>query len=133
MKKILSLFIAGMCLLLSSCGNNEKLSISTPEKVYATYYSELDAHDWELSQDEINDWVAWLNNFTVSLLNLEESKALLYYMYYNGNNPQYSFDVGAADTLENIAYFNCGLEHGYLRMDNTWYCVENPTEPFGKY
>ena len=64
-------------LLLSSCGNNEKLSISTPEKVYATYYSELDAHDWELSQDEINDWVAWLNNFTVSLLNLEESKALL--------------------------------------------------------
>lgn len=133
MKKLSSLFLAGMCLLLSSCGNGEKLSVGTPEYVYATYYSGPDVHDWELSQDEIDDWVVWLNNLTISPINLEESKVLLDYMYYNSNNPQYSFDMRVADGLECIAYYGYGPEHGYLRMDNTWYSVENPTEPFGKY
>lgn len=113
--------------------DSEKFLISTPEKVYATYYSESDMHYWELSQDEINDWVVWLNNLTVSPINLEESKTLIDYMYYNGNNPQYSFDAGTGDSLERIAYFGCGLEPGYLRVDNTWYSVDNPTEPFTKY
>lgn len=133
MKKILSLFITGMCLLLSSCGNSEKLSISTPEKVYVTYYSGPDIHYWELSQDEINNWIVWLNNLKVSPINLEESKTLIDHLFYNGNNPQYSFDVGAADALERISYFDYGLEHVYLRIDNAWYCVENPTEPFNRY
>lgn len=134
MKKILFIFIAGMCLLLSSCGNSEKLSISTPEKVYVTYYSGSDIHYWELSQDEIDNWVVWLNNLTVSPINLEESKTLIDHLYSNGNNPQYSFDVGTADALERIAYFDCAFaHHGYLRMNNAWYCVENPTEPFNKY
>ena len=65
-----------MCLLLSSCGNGEKLSVGTPEYVYATYYSGPDVHDWELSQDEIDDWVVWLNNLTISPINLEESKGI---------------------------------------------------------
>ncbi len=129
MKKIVFLFIAGMCLLLSSCGNSEKLSISTPEKVYVTYYSGPDEHVWELSQDEINDWVIWMNDLTVSPIDLEESKTLINYLYSNRNNSHYSFDVGTADALEQIVY----LERGYLRMDNAWYCVENPTEPFNRY
>lgn len=138
MKKILFFLIAGMCLLLSSCGNSENLSISTPEKVYVTYYSDNgsdipDIHAWELSQDEINNWVVWLNDLTVSPINLEESKALLGYLCGNGGHPQYSFDVGTADALERIAYFDYGLEHVYLHMDNDWYCVENPTEPFNRY
>lgn len=132
MKKMLFLFIVGMCLLLSSCGNSEKLSISTPEKVYVTYYSGPDIHNWELSQDEINSWIDWLNNLTVSPVNFDESKTLIDCLY-SGNNPQYLFDVGTADALEQIAYFDYGLERVYLRMDNTWYCVENPTEPFNRY
>ncbi len=131
MKKILFLFIAiaGMCLLLSSCGNSEKLSISTPEKVYVTYYSGPDEHIWKLSQDEINDWGIWMNDLTVSPIDLEESKTLINYLYSNPNNSHYLFDVGAADALEQIVYF----ERGYLRIDNDWYCVENPTEPFNRY
>ena len=133
MKKMLFLFITGMCLLLSSCGNSEKqLSISTPEEVCVTFYSGPDVHAWELSQDEINDWVVWLNNLTVSPINLEESETLIDYLYNNGNKG-YSFDVGAPDALENIIYLDYGLEHVYLRMDNAWYCVKNPTEPFNKY
>lgn len=136
MKKILFLFIAGTCLLLSSCGSSEKqLSISTPEEVYVTYYSGPDEHVWELSQDEINDWVVWLNNLTVSPINLEESKTLINCLYSNGTNSGYSFDVdvGVPDALEKIVYLEYGLEYAYLRMDNAWYCVKNPTEPFNKY
>lgn len=136
MKRILFLFIAGMCLMLSSCGSSEKqLSISTPEKVCVTYYSGPDEHVWELSQDEINDWCVWLNNLTVSPINLEESKTLINYMYQNGNNSGYSFDVnvGAPDALEKIVYLDYGSERVYLRMNNAWYRVKNPTEPFNKY
>lgn len=135
MKKIWFLLIAGMCLLLSSCGSSEKqLSISTPEVVIVTYYSgESDEHVWKLSQDEINDWVVWLNNFTVSPINLEESKTLINRLYSNGKKSGYSFDAGAPDALEKIVYLEYGSEHAYLRMDNAWYCVKNPTEPFNRY
>ncbi len=129
MKKTLFLFTVGMCLLLSSCGNSEKLSISTPEKVYVTYYSGPDEHTWKLSQDEINDWVIWMNDLTVSPIDLEESKTLINYLYANPNHSHYLFDVGEADALEQIVY----LDRGYLRMDDAWYRVENPTEPFNRY
>lgn len=134
MKKICFLFITCMCLLLSACGNSAKLSFSTPETVYVTFYSESDVHNWELSQDEIDDWAAWLNGLTVSPINLEESKTLLGYLCANGGHPQYSFDIGTSDNaLEMIAYFDYGIEHVYLRMGDAWYCVENPTEPFNRY
>lgn len=112
----------------------ERLSIPTPEKVYVTFYSGDDVHDWELSQDEINDWVIWLNGLFVSPIDLEESKTLIERLYWGGNHRGYSFNVGTADALERIVFFDGGYgEPGYLRIDNAWYCVKNPTEPFKKY
>ena len=133
MKKKLLLFVVMMCLLLCSCGKPEKLSIITPEKVYVTFYSGPDIHYWELSQDEISGWAAWMDGLFVSPINLEKSQMLIDYLYYNDGKPQYLFDVGPDDSLERIAYFDIGLEYGYLRIDDVWYCVDNPTEPFHKF
>ena len=128
-----TIIMMAMCLLLCSCSNTEKISINKPEKVYVTFYGGMDMHDWELSTDEINSWFEWMNNLNVSPINLEESKMLIDYMYNNSSNPQYSFDVGNADSLERIAYFEISLEHGYIYINNTWYHIDNPTEPFNKY
>jgi len=111
----------------------EDIFIDTPENVYVTFQSGADTHEWELSEDEINSWVDWMNNLDVSPINLEESKMLIDYMYNNGSIPQYSFDIGREDSLERIAYFEVSLEHGYIHMDNIWYQIDNPTEPFNKY
>lgn len=133
MKKIGFFIISMLCLVLCACSNTERISINTPQKVYVTFYSGADIHNWELSEDEISSWVDWINNLNVSPINLEESKMLIDYMYNNSSNPQYSFDVGKEDSLERIAYFEVALEHGYIRIDNTWYHIDNPTEPFNKY
>lgn len=133
MKKIVLPIIAIMCLLLCSCSNSEKISMKTPENVFVTFYSGADIHNWELSEDEISNWVDWINNINVYPINLEESKMLINYMYNNSSNPQYSFDIGKEDSLERIAYYEVDLEHGYICIDNTWYHIDNPTEPFNKY
>lgn len=101
--------------------------------MYVTFYSGADIHEWKLSEDEINSWVDWINNFKVSPINLEESKMLIDYMYNNGSNPQYSFDIGKEDSLEKIAYYEVNMEHGYIRIDDKWYHIDNPTEPFNRY
>lgn len=133
MRKIGFLIIAILCLLLCSCSNTEKFFMNAPENVYVTFHSGADILDWELSEDEISSWVDWINNLNVSPINLEESKLLIDYMYNSGSNPQYSFDIGKEDSLERIAYFEVSLEHGYIRIDNTWYHIDNPIEPFNKY
>ena len=133
MKKIIFFIIMCMCLVLCSCESNGKISINTPENVYVTFYSGADIHEWELSEDEINSWVDWINNFKVSPINLEESKMLIDYMYNNGSNPQYSFDIGKEDSLERIAYYEVNMENGYIRIDDKWYHIDNPTEPFNRY
>ena len=133
MKKIGFLIAASLCLVLCSCGNAEKISMSAPENVYVTFYSGADIHNWELSKDEINSWVDWINDLHVSPIDLEEGKLLIDYMYHNGSDPQYSFDIGREDSLEKIAYFEVSLEHGYMRIDDTWYHIDDPTEPFNKY
>lgn len=136
MKKLCVLLLAGMCLLLSSCSSSEHISIPTPETVYVTFYEAGTPHRWELSQDEINHWVDWLNNLTVSPINFEESKTLIDTFYYAGSLPQYSFYVGyvgSAGQFDVIAYFEFGTGVGYLRMDDAWYCIANPTEPFNRF
>ena len=133
MKKIVFPIIVLMCLLLCACNNTEKISINKPEKVYVTFCSGADRHNWELAGDEINSWVEWMKELKVSPINLEESKILIDYMYNNSNNPQYSFEVGKVDSLERIAYYEVSLEHGYIYLNNTWYHIDNPTEPFNKY
>lgn len=133
MKKIVFLIITVMCFVLCSCSNAEKISMNTPENVYVTFYSGADIHNWELSEDEINSWVEWMNNLNVSPINFEESIMLIDHMYNYSNNPQYSFDIGKEDSLTRIAYFEVSLEHGYIHIDNTWYHIDNPTEPFNKY
>ena len=133
MRKIVFPIIAFLCLLLCSCSNTEKISMNAPENVYVTFNSGADIFEWELSEDEISSWVDWINNLNVSPINLEESKLLIDYMYNSSSNPQYSFDIGKEDSLERIAYFEVSLEHGYIRIDNTWYHIDNPTEPFNKY
>lgn len=133
MKKIGFITTVILCFLLCACNNTEKISLNTPENVYVTFYSGADVFNWELSEDEISSWVDWVNNLNVSLINLEESKQLIDYMYNNGSNPQYSFDIGKKDALERIAYFEVSLEHGYIYIDNTWYHIDNPAEPFNKY
>jgi len=111
----------------------EDTFIDTPENVYVTFRSGADMHEWQLSEEEICSWVDWMNNLDVSPINLEDSKMLIDYMYHNGSTPQYSFDIGREDSLERIAYFEVSLEHGYIHMDNIWYHIDNPTEPFNKY
>lgn len=133
MKKIVFSIIAIICLLLCSCSKSEKFSMETPQNVYVTFYSGPDIYNWELTEDEIDGWVEWMNNFNMSFINLEESKMLIEYMYNNGSNPQYSFDIGKEDSLKRIAYFDVGSKHGYICIDNTWYHIDNPTEPFKKY
>ena len=133
MKKIGFVIIVISCLLLCACSNTEKISMNTPENVYVTFYSGADVFNWELSEDEISSWVDWVNNLNVSSINLEESKMLIDYMYNNSSKPQYTFDIGEEDSLERIAYFEVSLEHGYIYIDNTWYHIDNPTEPFNKY
>lgn len=146
MKKLIMLVLVSVCMLnLVGCSNmrNEDsvsieeeqvdISIDTPENVYVIFHSGADTHEWELSEDEINSWVDWIKNLDVSLINLEESKMLIDYMYHNGSTPQYSFDIGREESLERIAYFEVGSEHGYININNVWYHIDNPTEPFNKY
>lgn len=146
MKKLIILVLVSVCMLnLVGCSNVRNkdsvaieeeqvdISINSPENVYVTFHSGADMHEWELSEDEINSWVDWINNLDVSPINLEESKMLIDYMYHNGSTPQYSFDIGREDSLQRIAYFEADSEHGYININNEWYHTDNPTEPFNRY
>ena len=122
-----------VCVLLCACGKPEKLSVNTPEDVYATFCSGEDSHHWKLSEEEMLGWLNWINELRVSPVNLEESQMLIDYMYNNGSKPQYIFDIGKDDSLETMAYFEVDSENGYIHMEDSWYHVDRPTEPFKKY
>ena len=136
MKKFAAVFLLALFILrMISCGEKEEnqylelISNIDVKSVHVTYYegSPRMAHDWELTQEKIDDWKGWLNERSI-VQTFEKGDAP---EFYDENGPQYVFDVNNQE--KRIEYFEFGTEDAYLCINSTWYRIDNPKEPFNRY
>ncbi len=107
--------------------NADKFLTDT-QKVQVTFYSGPDIHEWELTQEEIEDWIEWLNNLVLEQKNFDVGSTPD--DYYEGGS-RYVFDVNTEKAR--IEYVDYGIDETYLVVNAVWYKVNNPKEPYNKY
>lgn len=136
MKKYMVLFIALVCILgLVSCNKEYTKDMSNADKflpavqiVQVTFYSDSDIHEWELTQEEIKDWIVWLNDLSLEQMNKEDTSTP---NDKHESGSRYIFEINTEKVC--IQYVDRGDFGVYLLAEDVWYKVSNPKEPFNRY
>ena len=136
MKKLIVLVLALVCVLgLVGCKNehtedmtNTNRFLPNTQKVQVVFYSGSDVHEWELAQDEIEDWTNWLNGLTLEQVSFERGTAP---ETTHTSGTRYIFNVNGEEVQ--MQYIDEGADGVYLFVNELWYKINNPTEPFNKY
>jgi len=136
MKKFIVLFMILVCILgLVSCNNENREDMTNVNKflpdvqiVQVTFYSGPDIHEWELTQEEIEDWIVWLNDLSLEQMN-EEDTSTPSDKHESGS--RYIFEINTEKVC--IQYVDLGDFGVYLLAEDVWYKVSNPKEPFNRY
>lgn len=136
MKKYFILFMTLVCILgLISCNKENIVDMTNADKllpdvqiVQVTFYSGSDIHEWELTQEEIKDWIVWLNDLSLEQMN-EEDTSIPSDKHESGS--RYIFEINTEKMC--IQYVDRGDFGVCLLVEDVWYKVSNPKEPFNRY
>ena len=136
MKKCIMLFMIFICILgLVSCynGNTEEMSnvdkfLTDVQTVQVSFYTGADVHEWELTQDEIKEWIVWLNALTLEQMSQED---LNIPSDNHESGSRYIFEINTEEMC--IQYVDKGDFGVYLLAEDVWYKVINPKEPFNRF
>lgn len=91
------------------------------ESIKVTYYGAGQITRWSLSEERIADVKEWAANLEYDEIEFKEGESPA------DGEGQSVYELEFSDGTK-FDYYDCGQE-GYIRMDDTWYKVNNPKRP----